>query len=93
MQQVSTPFITEIQIFYKCPLLNTPAPYHHTPTFVLHCQDNAFTVMVLARFTPNMLDPIWAELINQASFHVRKQRFILQFCAEEVFVSDGVHHV
>ena len=24
---------------------------------VLHCQDYAFTVAVLVRFTPNMLDP------------------------------------
>uniref|UniRef100_A0A0E9WNI2 Uncharacterized protein n=1 Tax=Anguilla anguilla TaxID=7936 RepID=A0A0E9WNI2_ANGAN len=47
---------------YKCHLPNTfcthAAPYHHTPTSVLHCRDYAFTVVVLARFTPNMQDPI-----------------------------------
>lgn len=32
------------------------APYHHTQTSVVHFKDDAFTVVVSARFMPNMFD-------------------------------------
>ena len=49
----------------------SPTPFalmqpYHTPTSVLHCQDYAFTAVVLARFTPDMLDP-----------HLSRNKFIL----------------
>ena len=43
------------------PFCTHAAPYHHTPTSVLHCRDYTFPVVVLARLAPNMLDPIWAK--------------------------------
>ena len=72
-------------------ILHSGAPYHHTPTSVLHCWDYPFTVQ--ARFTPSMLDHHlsrtnlpWSHLtkqcaasIHRACFHVLSQSFILQF--------------
>lgn len=58
-------------------LLHYASPYHHTPTSVLPCWDYAFTVVVLAMLTPNMLDPIRAEQIWS---HLTKD------CAPQTFI-------
>ena len=89
---------------YKCHLPSThAAPCHHTPTSVLHCWDYAFTEVVLARFTSNMLDPIWTEQMYVGLFWPKNvlpilikllfmffSSLILQLFAEELFGSDEV---
>lgn len=61
---ISTDMVPSLNVISPTPFA-LMQPYH-TPTSVLHCQDYAFTAVVLARFTPDMLDP-----------HLSRNKFIL----------------
>lgn len=64
-------------VISKCNLSNMfwthAASNHYTPTYsiLLHCQDRAFTVVILARFTLNMLESIWATHPSHLSWSQR----------------------